>query len=77
LKIALQARVPEAFTFVLVMRRPFEGSIFLNGNNVQCHSLTINGTVHPLNINYPFQQSWTLEEIDTAFQMDLDAVGNT
>jgi hypothetical protein len=56
---------------------PFDGSIFLNGNNVRYHTLTINGTVYPVNLNYPFQQSWTLEEIDTAFQMNLDAVGDT
>ena len=72
----VQAGVPEAFTFVLVNRSnhdvrvpmpsiecddpPFDGSIFLNGNNVHYHTLTINGTVHPLNINDPFQQSWRL-----------------
>jgi len=28
-----------------------------------------------VNTTYPNQQNWTLEEIDTAFQMDLDQVG--
>lgn len=45
------------------------------GNNVQYNTLTVNGTVYPVNTTYPNQQNWTLEEIDTAFQMDLDAVG--
>jgi hypothetical protein len=46
-----------------------------SGNNVQYNTLTINGNVHQVNTTYPNQQNWTLEEIDTAFQMDLDAVG--
>ena len=46
-----------------------------DGNNVQYNTLTINGTVHQVNAVYPNQQEWTLEEIDTAFQMDLDANG--
>jgi len=46
-----------------------------NGNQVQYNSLTINDTVYPVNTIYPFQQAWTLEEIDTAFQMDLDQTG--
>ena len=45
------------------------------GNNVQYNTLTVNGTVYPVNITYANQPSWTLEEIDTAFQMDLDAIG--
>jgi hypothetical protein len=45
------------------------------GNNVQYNTLTVNGTVYPVNTTYPNQQNWTLEEIDTAFQMDLDSVG--
>lgn len=47
-----------------------------DGNNVQYNTLTINGTVHQVNATYPNQQNWTLEEIDTAFQMDLDANGD-
>ena len=46
-----------------------------NGNNVQYNTLTLNGTVHQVNTTYPNQQNWTLEEIDIAFQMDLDGVG--
>ncbi len=46
-----------------------------NGNMVQYNTLTINGTVYPVNTTYPYQQDWTLEEIDVAFQMDLDEVG--
>jgi hypothetical protein len=45
------------------------------GNQVQYNTLTINGTVYPVNTTYPNQQDWTLEEIDTAFQMDLDSSG--
>ncbi|HUC29793.1 MAG TPA: hypothetical protein VMR80_09425 [Candidatus Acidoferrum sp.] len=45
------------------------------GNNVQYNTLTLNGTVYPVNTTYPNQQDWTLEEIDTAFQMDLNATG--
>ena len=46
-----------------------------NGNNVQYNTLTVNGTVYQVNTTYPFQADWTLEEIDTAFQMDLDSQG--
>jgi hypothetical protein len=45
------------------------------GANVQYNTLTINGTVYQVNMTYPNQQNWTLEEIDTAFQMDLDEPG--
>ncbi len=45
------------------------------GNSVQYNTLTVNGTVYPVNTTYPNQQQWTLEEIDTAFQMDLDEPG--
>jgi hypothetical protein len=34
-------------------------------------TLTVNGVVNPVNIAYVNQSGWTLEEIDTAFQMDL------
>jgi hypothetical protein len=34
-------------------------------------TLTVNGVVNPVNIAYVNQSDWTLEEIDTAFQMDL------
>lgn len=47
-----------------------------SGNNVQYNTLTLNGTVYPVNTTYPNQQDWTLEEIDTAFQMDLDEAGD-
>lgn len=46
-----------------------------SGNNVQYNTLTLNGTVYPVNTTYPNEQNWTLEEIDTAFQMDLDSTG--
>lgn len=45
------------------------------GNNVQYNTLTVNGTVYQVNTTYPNQQNWTLEEIDTAFQMDLNQIG--
>lgn len=46
-----------------------------NGNQVQYNTLTVNGTVYQVNTIYPNEQNWTLEEIDVAFQMDLDASG--
>jgi hypothetical protein len=46
-----------------------------SGNNVQYNTLSLNGTVYQVNTTYPNERNWTLEEIDTAFQMDLDAVG--
>ncbi len=46
-----------------------------SGNNVQYNTLTINGVVNQVNTTFPNQQQWTLEEIDTAFQMDLDSQG--
>jgi hypothetical protein len=33
--------------------------------------VTVNGVANPVNISYLNQSGWTLEEIDTAFQMDL------
>jgi hypothetical protein len=48
-----------------------------SGNSVQYNTLTLNGTVYPVNTTYPNQQDWTLEEIDVAFQMDLDSNGDT
>lgn len=45
------------------------------GSNVQYNTLTVNGTTYPVNITYGNQQQWTLEEIDTAFQLDLDGNG--
>jgi len=47
------------------------------GNQVQYNTLTINGNVYPVATTYPNQQDWTLEEIDAAFQMDLDSAGDT
>jgi hypothetical protein len=47
------------------------------GGKVQYNTLTVNGMVYKVNTTYPNQQNWTLEEIDTAFQMDLDATGQT
>jgi len=45
------------------------------GSNVQYNTLTVNGTVYQVNTTFPNQQDWTLEEIDTAFQMDLNEQG--
>jgi len=42
-----------------------------SGHNVQYNTLTVNGTVYQVNTTYPDQPTWTWEEIDTAFQMDL------
>jgi hypothetical protein len=47
-----------------------------SGSNVQYNTLTLNGTVYPVNTRYPNQQNWTLEEIDVAFQRDLDSNGD-
>jgi hypothetical protein len=44
--------------------------------HVLYNSLTINGTQYPVATSYPYQQGWTLEEIDNAFQMDLDSNGD-
>jgi len=44
----------------------------VNGQ-VYYQSLTVNGVTYPVNSYYDNQQGWTLEEIDTAFQMDLDS----
>ena len=41
------------------------------GGMVYYDTLTVNGVVNPVNIAYVNQSDWTLEEIDTAFQMDL------
>jgi hypothetical protein len=43
------------------------------GNYVFYDTLTVNGVVTPVNKSYLNQTGWTLEEIDTAFQMDLDS----
>ena len=44
---------------------------------MQYNTLTLNGTVYQVNTTFPNQQDWTLEEIDTAFQMDLDSQGTS
>jgi hypothetical protein len=46
------------------------------GSNVQYNTLTVNGTVYHVDTTYANQQQWTLEEIDTAFQLDLDQLGH-
>jgi hypothetical protein len=43
------------------------------GQQVFYDTLTVNGTSYPVKTTYNNQQGWTLEEIDTAFQMDLDS----
>lgn len=42
------------------------------GNQVHYISLEVNGQTYQVDTYYDNQQGWTLEEIDTAFQMDLD-----
>jgi hypothetical protein len=41
------------------------------GGMVYYDTLTLNGVATPVNTSYVNQSGWTLEEIDTAFQMDL------
>jgi hypothetical protein len=36
----------------------------------------LNGTVYEVNTSYLNQSGWDLEEIDTAFRMDLNANGD-
>lgn len=43
------------------------------GNQVHYVSLTVNGQTYNVDTYYNNQPGWTLEEIDTAFQMDLDS----
>ena len=45
------------------------------GNQVHYISLTVGDQTFQVNQYFPNQQNWTLEEIDNAFQLDLDAVG--
>jgi hypothetical protein len=48
-------------------------NVHRNGTQVVYDTLTVNGTVYQVNTAYENQQGWTLEEIDVAFQMDLDS----
>jgi len=43
------------------------------GTQVHYISLAVNGQVYGVDTYYNNQQGWDLEEIDTAFQMDLDS----
>jgi len=43
------------------------------GNQVHYITLTVNGQAYNVDTYYNNQQGWDLEEIDTAFQMDLDS----
>ncbi len=43
------------------------------GEQVYYNTLTVNGQVYQVNTYYGNQQGWDFEEIDTAFQMDLDS----
>jgi hypothetical protein len=43
------------------------------GDYVFYDTLTANGLSNSVNTSYLNQSGWTLEEIDTAFQMDLDS----
>lgn len=47
------------------------------GNQVHYISLTVGDQTYNVDTYYPNQADWTLEEIDTAFQMDLDEKGDT
>jgi hypothetical protein len=46
------------------------------GDYAYYDTLTLNGTVYQVNTSYLNQSGWDLEEIDTAFQMDLNANGD-
>jgi hypothetical protein len=46
------------------------------GQQVYYNTLTVNGLVYQVNTYYNNQQGWTLEEIDNAFQMDLDSMAD-
>src|ERR1051326_3403314 len=46
------------------------------GNQVHYISLQVGDQTYTVDTFYPNQQNWTLEEIDNAFQMDLDANGD-
>jgi hypothetical protein len=46
------------------------------GNQVHYISLTVGDQTYQVDTYYPNQSDWTLEEIDTAFQMDLDSKGD-
>jgi hypothetical protein len=46
------------------------------GNQVHYISLVVGNQTYTVNTYYPNEQNWTLEEIDNAFQMDLDANGD-
>jgi hypothetical protein len=46
------------------------------GNQVHYISLQVGDQTYNVDTYYPNQQDWTLEEIDTAFQMDLDEKGD-
>lgn len=60
---------------------PFPGSAWNHltwnvervGNQVHYITLTVNGQAYNVDTYYNNQQGWDLEEIDTAFQMDLDS----
>jgi hypothetical protein len=45
-------------------------------NNVHYISLQVGNHTYQVNTEYPNQPDWTLEEIDNAFQMDLDEKGD-
>ena len=47
-----------------------------DGNNVHYISLQVGNQTYQVDTEYPNQQDWTLEEIDNAFQMDLDEKGD-
>lgn len=46
------------------------------GSQVHYDTLTVNGQAYKVDTYYNNQQGWDLEEIDTAFQMDLDSNGD-
>lgn len=46
------------------------------GNQVHYISLKVGDEIYIVDTYYPNQADWTLEEIDTAFQMDLDSRGD-
>jgi hypothetical protein len=65
--------------------KPFPGNTWIHlvwnvervGNQVHYISLTVGNQTYQVDTYYPNQSDWTLEEIDNAFQMDLDEQGDT
>ena len=67
-----------------IPRKPFPANPWIHfvwnvervGSRVHYISLVIDNQTFTVDTYYPNEQNWTLEEIDNAFQMDLDANGD-